>query len=805
MSPAKSTLRGLLLATTVLLAHQACADTLDIPSKSEVVAGLTAKAEIIVDHAGISHIYAANDHDAFFVQGWNAARDRLWQIDLWRKRGLGLLSQSFGPAYVDKDEGARLLLFRGDVTAEWAEYGAEIQADTEAFVDGINAYVTAALKHPDHLPIEFKITKSLPQLWSRDDVVRIRSGGLSANIASEVQRARVACAAGVDPDKYRVVLQPDHTPVVPDGLDPCSIPIEVMRLYQLGTQPVTFVKDKKAASLDDLGVQVADLASNGSGAGSNNWVIAPSHSETGRPILANDPHRDHALPSLRYLAHLSAPGLDVIGAGEPSLPGVTIGHNQRIAFGFTISNIDQEDLYVYDLDPKNPDRYRYGSGFETMKLVQEMIPVRGEAARPVTLRYSRHGAVLYVDAKAGHAYALRTVWDQPGATPYFASMLFTKAANWADFSKAVMHWHSPPNNQVFADVDGNIGWTIGASSPVRPNWDGLLPVPGDGRYEWAGYMDPSIFPHVYNPPEGFLATANDWDLPADFPMAKYKIGYEWASYSRITRIKEMLTAKPKLTLADSMALQTDTTSATSRRIVAQLPAQVPDDPVLAQAAQMLKSWNNRADVDSAAAALYEVWTSRHLPQAVMAELVPAPARDLVGAGFIDATALVLEGHPLYAVTPEMRSHLDQVIWTSLRAAWDETVSLLGSDPARWAWGNLHHAWFHSAVSVLADPATAQQLDIQDLAMGGTQLSPMAGTYRKNDFSVRAGASIRLVMDVGDWDNSRAINSSGQSGDPYSPYYRNLAPLWTSGEYVPLPFSRAAVEKEAAHKIELSPN
>jgi penicillin amidase len=314
-----------------------------------------------------------------------------------------------------------------------------------------------------------------------------------------------------------------------------------------------------------------------------------------------------------------------------------------------------------------------------------------------------------------------------------------------------------------------------------------------------------IFPHVYNPPEGFLATANDWDLPADFPMAKYKIGYEWASYSRITRIKEVLTAKPKLNLADSMALQTDTTSATSRRIVAQLPAHVPDDPVLIQATQMLKSWNNRADVDSAAAALYEVWTSRHLPQAIMAELVPAPARDLVGAGFIDATALVLEGQPPYTVTPEIRSHLDQVIWTSLRAAWDETVSLLGPDPTNWAWGKLHHAWFHSAVSVLADPATAQQLDIQDLAMGGTQLSPMAATYRKNDFSVRAGASIRLVMDVGDWDNSRAINSSGQSGDPYSPHYRDLAPLWTSGEYVPLPFSRAAVEREAAHKIELSPN
>ena len=770
-----------------------------VPTQSESVHGLRAPAEILVDQWGIPHIYAANDHDVFFVQGWNAARDRMWQIDLWRKRGLGLLAGSFGPAYVEQDAAARLLLYRGDPAAEWAELGPAVKTETEAFVEGINAYVAALQSHPEKLPVEFRITGTTPDLWTVDDVVRIRSHGLSGNLISEVQRARVACAAGIETDKYRAFLEPEHTPSIPDGLDPCAVPADVLKIFTLGTKPVTFDKGSvKTAAADDL------IPANEAGLGSNNWVIAPGRSVTGRPILANDPHRGHALPSLRYIAHLSAPGLDVIGAGEPTLPGVTIGHNRDIAVGFTISEVDQEDLYVYDLDPADSERYRYGNGTEAMVRVEEMIPVKGEPARPVTLRFTRHGPVLAVDAAHGHAFALRTVWTEPGATPYFASMLFLRARNWDEFSKAAAHWHSPPNNLLYADVKGTIGWTIGASSPVRPNWDGLMPVPGDGRYEWRGDMDPAIFPHLINPARGWLATANDWNLPADFPMDTYKIGYEWSSRSRITRIAEVLEATAKHSLVDSMKLQTDPTSVMARRILARLPAAVPDDPVLTRAAAMLKSWDCRAEIDSAPAALYEIWAAKHLPQAVLAEVVPEPARPLVGGGSIEAIAAILEKNPRYALPPETYLRIQQALWTSLKAAWAEAASLMGDDPKAWAWGKIHRAVFTSAVSPLADPRTAQQLDLQPLAMGGSALSPMAAAYRKEDFVVVHGASFRMVLDVGNWDDSRAINSSGQSGDPYSPFYRNLSSLWTSGQYVPLLYSRAAIEKAAAQRFVLTP-
>jgi len=780
-------------------------DAKNVPEKIQSLPGLKSPAELVIDHWGIPHIYAANDHDAFYVQGWNAARDRLWQIDLWRKRGLGLLSASFGPAYLAQDEASRLLLFRGDVDAEWREFGPQAKADTEAFVAGINAYVAQILRDQAHLPLEFRLTKTRPELWQRDDVVRIRSGGLSNNVSSEVQRARVTCAAGLEFDKYRRNLSPDHTPQMPDGLDPCAVSADVLRLYALGTKAVEFAKPKERQALNQhLDTLMADASVNRQGEGSNNWVIAPSHSATGRPILANDPHRVHALPSLRYLAHINAPGLDIIGAGEPALPGITIGHNQRIAFGFTISNVDQEDLYVYDLDPADAERYRYGNGFEAITKVVESIPVRDGTAQEVTLRFTRHGPVLLHDAKAGHAYALRTVWNEPGATPYFGSMLFLRARDWKGFSQAVTHWHSPPNNHVYADIDGNIGWTIGASVPVRPNWDGLLPVPGDGRYEWAGFMDPMIFPRISNPAMGYLATANDWDLPDEFPMAKYKIGYEWASYARITRISEMLAAKPKLSLTDSMALQTDPTNAMARRLLAALPKTVPDDPAVIRALGLMKGWDYRTDINSAPAALFEIWAARHLGRAIMAELVPAHARELIGDGDTESIAAILEARPHYAVSDEQFTRVQAAVWTSLKAAFAEAESLMGAEVDSWAWGRLHHSAFKSPLSDAVDPSYAKRLNLQPMAMGGTALSVMAATYRRNDFSVTAGASIRLVMDVGNWDQSRAINSSGQSGDPDSAHYRNLGPLWNAGEYVPLAFSRAAVEAAAAHRIRLMP-
>ena len=361
------------------------------------VEGLAAPAEIRIDHWGVPHIYARSVRDAFFVQGYNAARDRLWQIDLWRKRGLGLLAKDFGPDFAEQDRAARLFLYRGDMAAEWAAYGASAKSDTEAFVSGINAYVDEILSGRRPLPREFRIAGTRPDRWTPEDVVRIRSHGLTRNVGMEVARARILCRGGPGADQLFKKLEPDWTTRVPEGLDPCAIPADVLTDYNLATRGV---------KLDAARRRLAAEASPPDSQGSNNWTIAPSKTTTGRAILANDPHRDHGLPSLRYVTHLEAPGLSVIGAGEPALPGVSIGHNGTIAFGLTIFYADQEDLYVYETSPDDPALYRYQDGWARMETVRERIEVRGEAPRDVALRFTRHGPVISADPAGRRAFGL---------------------------------------------------------------------------------------------------------------------------------------------------------------------------------------------------------------------------------------------------------------------------------------------------------------------------------------------------------------------------------------------------------------
>ena len=794
-------LTGVALAAGLVGAAAAQGEPASTAIKREAwtVAGLKAPAQMVVDHWGVPHIYAGSARDAFFLQGYNAGRDRLWQIDLWRKRGLGRLSASFGPAYVAQDRAARLFLYRGDMAAEWAAYGAGSREAVEAFTAGVNAWVAEVNAGKRPLPVEFKLTASKPEPWGVEDVLRIRSHALVSNVSSEVTRAQVACAGGLAADRLRRKLEPAHTPVVPAGLDPCVVPPDVLKDYLLGTGAVSFDPLAGGAQKAEASPQVklAEAMEAYQNEGSNNWVIAPSRTATGRPILANDPHRPVGAPSLRYIVHLNAPDLDIIGAGEPALPGVSFGHNAQMAWGLTIFYIDQEDLYVYDT---KGDSYRYKTGYEPMTVVHEAIEVKGEAPRDVVLKFTRHGPVLAETPDSGHgahAFAMRTVWNLPGASGYFGSSRMWRAKSWADFKDGQEHWGVPPLNLVFADTTGDIGWSAAGLTPSRPNWDGLLPTPGDGRYEWAGLMPESQLPALHNPPKGFVATANQMNLPADYP-ANRTISYEWADRSRITRIEEVLAATPKATLADSMALQTDSHDALSRRAIALLgPSLRPADPSLAKAIELLKAWDNDETTGSAAAAIYQVWTSNHLGHTVVASATPEPARLLVGSGSLDAVLTYLE-------TPEAAATRDALLLGSLSAAVNELKHLLGPDMATWSWGRLHHASFSPAAAVLADRQLAAQMATGSLQIPGSAQSPRAATYRPLDFTQTAGASVRLVMDVGAWDNSVAVNTPGQSGDPFSPHYRDLFPLWAAGAYVPLDFSRTAVNRDAELVVTLSP-
>lgn len=779
------------------------------------VPGLEKPASILIDKWGVPHIYAGTLYDAFYAQGFMAARDRLWQIDLWRKRGLGEMAKDFGPAYVEGDRMARAVLFRGDMYREWLAYGSDAKRVAEAFVAGVNAYVAQTEANPALLPPEFRVLNYKPALWRAEDIVRIRHHGLTLNFTGEIDRAAVFCegkANAVRADWVRRELDPPVEPKLPEGLDPCALPVaELKQAYALATAAPRFPKewwtpgaskaDAGNVPVDQLYAMVDASSDTGRSLGSNNWVIAGSRTTTGRPILANDPHRAHGAPSLRYISHLNAPGLSVIGAGEPFLPGISIGHNGTIAFGLTRFYMDQEDLYVYETNPGQAREYRYKGRWEPMETVTEQIAVRGEATpRTVTIDYTRHGPVLYADAKTQRAWVLRAAWLDYGMAPYFGSMDYMRARNWDQFRAAMNRWGAPGENQVYADTSGNIGWIPGGLTVNRPNWDGLTPVPGDGRYEWAGYRNMDELPWAYNPAPGYVVTANENNIPANHPAAKIGVGYEWSDSSRAQRLKAVVGAKARSSVADSMAWQNDTVSLPAQRVVALLKPLNSPDAQVQRGLDLLRNWDGNERANSAAAALFEVWFSKHLRTAIVRGALSPEAAKLVGAGDATRVIAVME-QPDTWMTVERRN---EIMLTSLKSAMAEVEKSLGPDPAAWQWGKLHTAVFNHPLNAILDPAQRQQYDVNAGPIGGSSFTPMNTSYRNNDFQLTAGASFRMVLDVGNWDASRAVNTPGQSGNPASPHYRDLAPLWAKGEYFPLVYTRKAVEKATTERVELVP-
>jgi len=770
----------------------------DAPVDYHAIAGLSAPARLIIDRWGIAHIRAANVHDAFFVQGWNAARDRLWQIDVWRKRGLGRLAGSFGPAYVAQDRAARLLLYRGDMAAEWAAYPAEAHAETQAFVSGINAFVDEVAAGRQAIPREFVLTGTTPERWSVDDIVRIRSHALVGNLADEVERARLVCKGGAPFLTLHRRIEPVHEIHVPDGLDPCSIPADVLDNYLLGTKAVSFapVQPAQAGLAWQDSVTLANTQE-----GSNNWVVDAAHSATGRPMLANDPHRAHGVPSLRSVIDMAAPGLHIAGAGEPALPGVSFGHNDTVAWGLTIFYADQEDLYVYQTSPDHPDAYLYQGRWEPFRLAHETIAVRGEPPREVDLAFTRHGPVIHQDGK--HAFALRTVWTEPGASGYFNAAWLYRANTWADFTVAHDHWSVPSLNLVYADTHGDIGWRPSAFIPERRGWDGMLPVPGDGRYEWHGMIPGPDLPSIRNPSRGFVATANAMDLPPDWPSETRPIGFVWPDPSRLNEIEARLAAKPKLTLDDMTAIQTDTTSRLALRALDLLKGLETDNPDARAALTWLKGWDGNESAGSSQAALAEVWLASHLaPTTANAVAKGELAKALEDAG--NGAVIDWLAREDTRLGPDPAAIRRMILITSLAEAWRDTQARLGADPARWHWGDLHLAQWAPAVAPRVPAGERAQWAVGPVGVGGSGSTPMATWDARNAYGVAGGASVRMVLDVGAWDNSRVINTPGESGNPADPHYRDLFPLWAAGRYVPFVFSDAAVAAAAERVIALEP-
>jgi penicillin amidase len=700
-------------------------------------------------------------------------------MDLWRRVGEGKLAEILGPKAFERDRFARLIRYRGEMQAEYESYAPDAKQIIEAFVRGVNAFIELS---KNRLPIEFQLTGIKPEPWT-PEVCLTRMAGyvMTRNASTEILRASLAREFGKDFVDDWIVADPPRKIEIPEGLDLDGLDSQVLEAATAASGPVVFNPND----------------------GSNNWVIDGTLSTTGKPLLANDPHRTIALPSLRYLVHLVGPGWNVIGAGEPALPGVAVGHNERVGFGFTIVGIDQQDLYVEEINPANPQEYRYRGKWEKMRIEREQIKVKGESKpRDVELKFTVHGPVIHEDAGRHRAYALRWVGSEPGTAGYLASLSLNRAQNWREFLKALERWKVPSENLVYADVDGNIGWVAAGMAPIRKGWSGLLPVPGaEGRYEWQGTLPLSELPQIYHPSKHFIATANHNILPKDYP---HQLGYEWANPIRFLRITEVLSGqKSRFTVTNFEKLQHDEVSLPARELTVLLREMKNAKVELKPYLELLTKWDCVLSKDSAAAALYEVWLTKLTP-AVFKQHVPAKAWPLV-AGRISIlktiNALKNPQQRWFGRDVEVaQTGRDAALLKSLEEAVAETKSKLGNDISKWRWGAMHIAPFTHSLSSSPEWRPLFNLPAVERGGDGNTVNNTSGTnFRQNH-----GASFREVLDLSDWDKSTATSVPGQSGQPQSRHYSDLLPLWAEGRYFPLLFSKERIEQAARQKLVIEP-
>jgi penicillin amidase len=803
------------LATTLQLAAQAPATSIQMP-------GLSQPVEILRDRWGINHIYAQNEADLFFAQGYAAAKDRIFQFEIWRRQATGTVAEMLGRRELLRDRGARLHMFRGDMDDELNRYHPRGKAIIEAYVRGVNAYVAETERNPALLPMEFRMLAVKPGRWT-PAVVISRHQALAGNVGEEVRSLRAIKATNIDQVRDLMNFQGGNPRFELDpAIDPRTFPDDVLAMYSAFRESVQFRPEDVAAEFRgsdtrpvargvapdpagpaDLDVEPRDI-------GSNNWVVAGSRTFSTFPIMANDPHRVISAPSLRYWVHLNAPGWNVIGGGEPVLPGISIGHNEHGAWGLTIFGQDAEDLYVYDTNPANPNEYRYRGAWEAMRVITDTIPVKGDKPETVELKYTRHGPVLHEDRANRKAYALRAGWLEPGGAPYLSSLRMDQAKNWEEFRTATSFNHMPSENMVWVDRQGTIGWQAAGIQPIRRNWSGVLPVPGDGRYEWDGFLPITSLPSEVNPGRGFIATANNFLMPKDYQY-KDLLQVTWSDPFRASRIEEVLGSGRKFNVAEMVRLQNDDLSVAARAITPLLRHVTLSNPAAARARDLLTTWDFVLDKDSVAAGIYSIW-QRRLFANTREVVVPAALRKGAGGNFGSTKRLIdwlqsPDGRfgPQKAQMSQMDpiAARDAIVAKSMDEAVAELTKRFGPDMQAWKYGQekFHHALIRHPLSNAVNDATRAKLQVGPLPRGGDGTTVSATGNGDNQTS---GGSLKIIADTEDWDNSVGLNTPGQSGDPDSPHYRDLFQLWAQGQYFPVAYSRKKVDSVTESVTRLAP-
>ena len=725
------------------------------------VAGLKAPVEVIRDQWGVPHIYAANDDDLFFAQGYVMAQDRLWQMEMWRRWHEGRLAEIFGPAAVDYDRRTRLMMFRGPWdAAEWTSYHPDAERIFTAYANGVNAFVE---QNADNLPIEFKLTGIRPEPWTAQTVV-LRWAALAVpstrgHAINEIQLALNVARHGVEEANRRATPDPWDDLRVPKGLDVRIIPEQILEVMRAGDDdpfeagklpPLEIVEPFRhlVPALQASAVSPREIATEGS----NNWVMSGALSPTGVPILANDPHRRIEMPALRYFVHLNAPGWNVSGGGEPPFVGVNAGHNERMAWGFTFAGTDMVDVFVEEVNPENPNEVRWRGSWEPLRIVREEIRVKGEAPRPIEMKFSRHGPIFFEDAANHRAYAVQSVVQQPGTAAYLGSFKLAQATSCADFFDRAMFWKMPTHSLICGDAQGNIALQVTGLTPDRAGWNGRLPVPGTGAYEWRGFR--SDLPREFNPARGYIATANNNVHPPDYEgRPVFYHSSEGVETSRITRLHQILGTGRKLTIDDHKKIQHDAYSLQAARDIPAFQGWTAGDPEVERARAMIAAWDGVLTRETAAGAVYVRWTRTADRRAQDAATPAAARRPLIERG--------------------LRETID-----ALARDW-------GSDWSQWRYGREH------------------QSPLPHMFVRPFDLPPVE---RPGGFGTvnATGANFRRIIDLSSLDRSVGTNAPGQSAQPGSPFYGNLADRLGNGEYFPLPFSRAAVESKAAHRLTLQP-
>jgi penicillin G amidase len=740
------------------------------------LAGLQGELRIERDEHGIPTIRAASERDAVFGLGFVHAQDRLWQMETHRRIAAGRVAEAFGEGALETDRFLRALGVRRAAQAQWAQLPEATKVLLRAYADGVNAYLADHLKAR---PPEFLILGLTPEPWDPVDSLGwsvMMAWDLGGNWATELLRLRLALKMPVERINMLLPAYPGET--LPETADYAALFRELK--LDAGAQKTAWQRLPEIAP--PSGVE---------GVGSNNWVLAGSRSATGSPLLANDPHLKLSAPALWYLARMVAPGLEVAGATMPGLPGVVLGQNRHIAWGFTNTAPDVQDLYLEQIRPDDPGQYRTPDGWARFETVDEIIRVKGRPEVRMSVRTTRHGPVISDAGNAADvlgprerpAYALAMRWtaldaDVDAVSP---AMAMQRADSVEQFLSAAERWVVPMQNMVVADRHGTIAFIAPGRVPLRkPDNDlrGLVPAPGwEARYDWDGWIGAGETPRETNPERGWIATANQRITPAGYA---HFITAEWALPYRQQRIEQLLQSRPRHSVDDLAAMQADVRSLAVLQLL----------PWKAQ----LEGFDGTMAVDRAAPLIWWAW-QRQLARAVFMDDTGAALweRSLATRTFQDALELVLARDDTDwcndRTTPAVETCAMQA-GVALTRALEELQQRFGSDVASWRWGHAHQARSeHRPFSRVK--ALARMFELRTPVGGDTFTVNVSRVGLRPDATTgelyldEHGPSLRALYDLADPAQSRVMHSSGQSGIVFSPLYRSFVAPWAAVRHVPL--------------------